>query len=133
MIKEILDKYENLPFKWGQHDCCLFSANVVKELTDYDYAKEFRGKYSNKKEAFNLVKTLYNCEDLKELVTKLTNQDIRQDWDNALPGDFVAYFFKDEYVIGINYGDRSYFVTTEGKKFLKVPNRNCEGYWKVTE
>jgi len=131
MIKELLDKYEKLPFNWGQHDCCLFSANVVLEATGIDYAKEFRGKYSTKEEAFDVIKKLYNCDDLEELVTKLTKQPIRQDWENVSPGDLVAYFFKDEIIMGINYGGRSYFITTTGKKFLKVPNRKCEGFWKV--
>jgi len=46
---EVLDKCisdaRGKPFEWGEHDCCMFAANVVEELTGTDYAAEFRGKY----------------------------------------------------------------------------------------
>jgi hypothetical protein len=33
------------PFKFGDHDCCLFIADVVLVLTGHDFGAGFRGKY----------------------------------------------------------------------------------------
>ena len=46
------------PFVWGEHDCCLFAANVVLELTGRDYAAELRGTYSSAKSAARVLKWL---------------------------------------------------------------------------
>lgn len=35
------------PFVWGEHDCALFAAGVVHELTGQDFAAEFRGRYDS--------------------------------------------------------------------------------------
>ena len=44
------------PFAWGQHDCCLFAANVVMELIGVDPAAELRGTYSTALEAARILK-----------------------------------------------------------------------------
>ena len=35
------------PFAWGEHDCCLWAANVVRDLVGVDFAAEYRGRYSD--------------------------------------------------------------------------------------
>ena len=55
-LPEILERYRNAPFEWGECDCCLFAADVVRDLTGVDYAAEFRGRYSTKIGAARLIK-----------------------------------------------------------------------------
>lgn len=43
------------PFVWGEKDCCLTVADILKEFTDEDFASEFRGRY---KTALGSVKAL---------------------------------------------------------------------------
>jgi hypothetical protein len=33
------------PFSWGEHDCALFAANAVRDMTGIDGAAPFRGRY----------------------------------------------------------------------------------------
>lgn len=37
---------EKKPFAWGEHDCALMVADCVLAETGFDFAKEFRGRYS---------------------------------------------------------------------------------------
>ncbi len=39
------------PFRYGAHDCCLFAARVVDNLTGHDFAAEYRGKYRSARKA----------------------------------------------------------------------------------
>ena len=45
----------NMPFQWGQVDCCMWAADVVQSLTGFDLAHDVRGKYSSAKEAAQLL------------------------------------------------------------------------------
>lgn len=42
------------PFAWGQHDCALFAADAVQQMTGVDLAADYRGKYRTLKEARGL-------------------------------------------------------------------------------
>ena len=33
------------PFHWGKHDCALFAADAVREMTGVDLAADYRGQY----------------------------------------------------------------------------------------
>lgn len=46
------------PFVWGQHDCCLWAADVVQALTGIDPAAALRGQYANERSAQRLVRQL---------------------------------------------------------------------------
>lgn len=50
------------PFEWGQHDCCLFAADVVLALTGHDPMATLRGRYSNQREAMRLLDSLGGYE-----------------------------------------------------------------------
>lgn len=63
-------KYANKPFEYGVVDCCLFAADVAKNLTGVDYTKNF--KHKNLKEA---VKHLKKYGGLEGLVTHILGQE----------------------------------------------------------
>lgn len=130
MIK-IIEKYGNLPFQWGVNDCCLFSANVLHELNNIDYAKNLRGKYSSKEEAYNLLNEMYSTTDLIQVVSIIINKKMNDNFIEVKPGDLVGFDNKNNtYSIGINFGARSYFISEE-KGLVAVPNRICKGFWKT--
>lgn len=41
-----LEPLHALPFAWGQHDCCTFSAGAVAAMTGVDPMPEFRDAYT---------------------------------------------------------------------------------------
>lgn len=46
------------PFICGQHDCCLWAADVVQAITGIDPAAQLRGKYNDERSAQRLVAAL---------------------------------------------------------------------------
>lgn len=130
MIK-IIQKYGNLPFEWGKNDCCLFSANVLLELKNVDYAKALRGNYSSKEEAYELLNKKYSTKNLMQVVSIILDKEMASNFKNVVPGDFVCFDNKDNtYSVGVNFGARSYFIT-ENKGLVAVPNRICKGFWNT--
>lgn len=133
MLIDYIKLYGDKPFIWGVNDCCLFSANIIRDYKKVDYASKFRGKYNTRKEAYNLIHNLYKVKDLPNLLTKVLEISPSYNFKNVLPGNFVAIKNKEqEYCIGINYGARSYFKGEERGLFA-VPNRVCNIYWNIGE
>lgn len=46
ILADEIRRYQNIPFEWGKSDCCMFPADVIKAVTEVDFAAEFRGKYT---------------------------------------------------------------------------------------
>jgi len=68
---EFLQKREGTPFDWAAHNCCLFAADWVLELTGYDPAAELRGKLKTPKQALKYMRAHGGVEGLiaKHLLT----------------------------------------------------------------
>lgn len=127
----IIQKYGNMPFKWGVNDCCLFSANIIYQLKGIDYAKGLRGNYSSKEEAYNLLNKVHLTTNLMEVVSIILNKEMNENFTEVIPGSFVCFDNKNNtYSIGVNYGARSYFISEE-KGLIAVSNRICKGFWKT--
>lgn len=127
----IIEKYSKLPFEWGTNDCCLFSANIIRDWKGIDYAAPLRNMYVSKETAYSSLESVCGTSNLIEALDMLLNTNHRSDFENIEVGDFVAVRNKEgSYSIGINYGARSYFQT-ERKGVAALPNRMCEVYWKI--
>ena len=48
-------KYQ--PFQWGTTDCLLFCADMIREITGTDLAKDVRGKYDSLEGACHFLKS----------------------------------------------------------------------------
>lgn len=128
---DIIEKYSSLPFEWGVNDCCLFSANIIKDWKGIDYAAPLRNMYVDKETAYSSLETVCGTTNLIEALDVLLNTNHRSDFENIEVGDFVAVRNKEgSYSIGVNYGARSYFQTEE-RGVSALPNRMCEVYWKI--
>lgn len=55
-LTQIIAEAERKPFVWGEHDCCLFAAAVVQELTGVDRAIGLRGTYDTAAKAKRVLK-----------------------------------------------------------------------------
>ncbi len=54
------------PYRWGDHDCCLFAADCVLAMTGVDLAEDFRGAYHDEATASDMLERL-NCESVADL------------------------------------------------------------------
>lgn len=57
-------------FRWGEHDCCLWTAAVVQALTGYDLGEPFRGTYGTSDGASGRIRQ-DGVEGLGELLASL--------------------------------------------------------------
>lgn len=57
-LTRFLEEREQLPFAWGQHDCCLFACDWIREATGWDPAARFRGEYRNREGALRALREL---------------------------------------------------------------------------
>lgn len=54
-LSDFLRVREKMPFQWGVHDCMLFAGDAIEAITNVDFCARYRGKYSNGREAKQLV------------------------------------------------------------------------------
>lgn len=43
LLDAFVEARRHAPFKWGEHDCCLFAADWVRECRGFDPAEKLRG------------------------------------------------------------------------------------------
>jgi len=55
-LLDFLAKRDSTPMKWGTSDCTLFAADAIQVMNGSDPAHHFRGKYTDKKSAFKMLK-----------------------------------------------------------------------------
>jgi len=54
-LTEAVERFRGVPFAWGSADCCLFVADVLRDVHGTDYAARWRGKYSNRYGAMRMI------------------------------------------------------------------------------
>jgi hypothetical protein len=54
-ISEALCRHRNAEFKYGSLDCCLFVADVLRDLHGRDFASKWRGTYHSEIGALRIV------------------------------------------------------------------------------
>lgn len=93
------------PFRFGQHDCILFSASAAEAMTGVDIAADFRGRYQDKKGAAAILKSQGEGTLLRTLDAVLD----RRKPSRARRGDFVMF----ERSVGVCLGGEAAFVGEE--------------------
>lgn len=54
-LSECISAARHRRFEWGAHDCCLFAADAVRDMTGVDPASDYRGRYADKAGAFRIL------------------------------------------------------------------------------
>ncbi len=55
-LAHFIENRRQRPFKWGEHDCCLFCADAAVTICGTDPAEDYRGKYHDEASAYQLLK-----------------------------------------------------------------------------
>ena len=69
----VVKEYQNAPFVWGEHDCCLFAADCIRAVVGVDPAESFRGRYTTAIDAYVVIEQS-GAEDFAALVDQMTAQ-----------------------------------------------------------
>jgi hypothetical protein len=64
LLADELARARDRPFRYGEHDCCLFAANVALALTGSDPAATLRGRYKTRLGAQRLIAAAGGLESL---------------------------------------------------------------------
>ena len=118
------------PFSYGDHDCCLFAANVVEAMTGVDPATEWRGRYCSKRGAYQFIQELGG---LGKLVSSVFGEPVCRNQvhkgDLALM-EIVGVDGKEEVALGVCTGTICYVARHETG--VLTVRRDCMLYgWKV--
>jgi len=69
LLDREIEDARSRPFAWGTHDCALWAANAVREITGEDIAAPYRGRYSTAAGATRALKR-YGGGDLVTAATQ---------------------------------------------------------------
>lgn len=113
-------------FDWAKCNCGLFSANAVKAMTGFDYAKEYRG-IKTKRGMLAKLGREHDGDVCGIAAAKLGEEiNIRL----AKRGDVVAAIFNGENALGICTGSASVFLS-EFDGLIRIPTGKCIKAWKI--
>lgn len=122
VISEQLAKHEKTKFVWGQSDCCLVVADIVKSYTDHDMAAQFRGKYKTELGAYRAIKkyigTLEKGLDAQYMRTMLPAR-----------GDIALVETEGGESLAVIFSSRAWAMSLDGLKDL--PMSSVKTAWEV--
>ena len=112
------------PFKWGDFDCCLFSADAVLIMTGIDFAEKFRGRYTTKRGATQALKK-YGKGTLKETIQQLLGNP--QKGINYKRGDICLVDSEQGIAIGIFMNEEVWTTGIHG--LINLPETSIIQFW----
>lgn len=127
-IHERLDR----DFEWGQHDCVLWAASCIEQVTGTDYAKDIRGTYTTPEGGYKAIVKVFGCHQIIELCTKLLGPSFHV--SHAIPGDVVYKSSNQggfDAVLGICNGRYSIFINDTGG-LVNLPTLDLDGAFHVS-
>jgi len=110
------------PFAWGQHDCLLDTSAMIGAMTGVDRAKQYRGKYDDKKSGLALARALGFKDHIEGLSAGL--EQIAT--GHADVGDLVEL---PGHTAGIVQGRYIWAMAEQGRAL--VPYGNAKRAWRI--
>ncbi len=112
------------PFAWGEHDCALWSANVVLQITGFDFGARFRGRYRTGGGAQRMI---MRNGGLAMIATRALGEP--RPALQAARGDVVLACREEGPALGVAVDRRAAFVGHTGLQFLLLSE--CVNSWRV--
>lgn len=123
-LNEIIQSRTVTPFKWGEHDCCLFAADCVEAMTGRDYADKLRGSYKNAAEAKKVINAY---GDMETMISSLLGAPCETAF--AHRGDVMMLDTSSGPALGICCGKLSVFAGHTGLVYHKT--MKCCMAWRI--
>lgn len=114
-MAEALLVEEKVPFAWGESDCSMFAANVIKAIRGDDIFERYRGRYKTERGAYRIAKG-HPENVVEKIIEDHPLQPINP--DRAQRGDLLAIRQNEENALCIVSLDPRYIV---GKKDADEP------------
>lgn len=121
-LAKAVDAARTRRFKWGRHDCSLFSLQCLDAMCGTSTLKEWKGLYKNEKEAYELLESKGGYDAIYQGYGLVPASPAY-----AMRGD-VAYIGKEK-AIGVVIGE---YVATTGLKGIELVSiTQIEKVWSV--
>jgi len=130
MLDEIAS--HDAPFSWGVNDCCIFAADVTFAITGVDHMVAFRGRYTDRPGAQDMLLTA-GCKSLRQYMSGILGP-LRKPMATAQRGDIV--FQEGRGLLGsrlgICTGSVAAFIGEDDRHSGVVyePTLLSDGYWR---
>jgi hypothetical protein len=117
------------PYAWGQHDCLIFPANVVKAVTGKDHARGHRGKYNSLATAYRHLQEMGFTSPAALLDSLFERKPV----GFAQRGDLVLCKTESGDNPGVCMGDFALVVGQQGERegLIRVPRALWLEAWAV--
>ena len=130
-LTEVIERYRNQSFAWGESDCGTFATDCVREITGVELYSEFRGRYTDLKSYISLLRN-YECDDVGCLFDVVGGAFNFESINPRLAqrGD-VCLYSNDQSLpsLGVCTGIRAMFHTEQG--LLQVLMSDVSRAWRI--
>ena len=117
-----IEHVREIPFSWGNNDCCLSACNAVLAITGIDVAAQFRNQYFNKSGALMILEEYGGVNGIAEAVFSSQFKCRSVDPYLGRRGD-VALLKNDDIdfeCLGVCGGSNIVCPSDKGAKFLSI-------------
>ncbi len=115
----------------GLHDCCLFVADAVIEMTGRDLAEEYRNQYRSRREAMTLVKERTGARTLRRFLETSLSSLPCIPVAMAQRGDIVLVKRAREVSLGVIALNGKLIAAASAEGFLYLPLTLGLTAWRV--
>ncbi len=125
IIADQIHAHMKTKFVWGESDCCLVVADILKAYTDFDIAKDFRGKYKTAMGSKRALKR-YGGGDIKSTVSSMLEEIPVSE---AGRGDLALVSTEVGESLAIVFSTRAWVMSESGMVALTMDKVTCA--WRV--
>ena len=127
-LRLVVEEYEEVPFEWGLHDCCLFAADCVYAMSGIDFAAPFRGEYNSRSSALAAISQI-GGGSLEMYLDDSIGAENRIDPMFAFRGDVILTHFDGMEMLGVSEGRNALFKGIKG--VVAIPLGQCKTAWRI--
>lgn len=111
-LTEYVNSVVKKPFKWGEHDCFIFTGQCVKVMTGENYIDEMIGKYHDAESSLKYAKTIGVKNHIEFMSRRFS---ARPSILHMMRGDIaVLPGLQSDFALGICQGSKVYTVGETG-------------------
>jgi len=130
LLTLFIEEKKNLPFEWGQNDCCMFTAEWICILTGQypETAKKLRGTYNTSEGAAKIIEAIGGVEIILQKEADLKG------WKScpiafAQRGDLALIDTDNGPSLGVVIGASVIYAGRLG--CIEMPINKCRKAWRV--
>lgn len=133
LLQSFLCDNQHRPFQYGSWDCCLFVCDAIQIMTGTDIAKDFRGRYFSRKEAFEAIREYAGTASVQAVseTVALDHQMPEIPILQAHRGDMALLIRGRDYSLGLIDLNGKEVIHTSPKGLWRVPLSFAVRAWSV--